>query len=74
MHHHYILLKMNLILKGKIVRPLSAGLLPPSDAEKDGLIKRENLGMIRGRQRKIQMKWLKNMELKIHQMQVEVVC
>ena len=39
-------------LKGKIVRPLSAGLLPPSDAEKDGLIKRENLGMIKGRQRK----------------------
>ena len=42
-------------LKGKIVRPLSAGLLPPSDAEKEGLIKRENLGMIKGRQRKIQM-------------------
>ena len=46
-------------LKGKIVRPLSAGLLPPTDAEKDGLIKRENLGMIRGRQRKIQMKMAK---------------
>ena len=46
-------------LKGKIVRPLSAGLLPPSDAEKDGLIKRENLGMIRGRQRKIQIKMAK---------------
>ena len=27
----------------KIVRPLSAGLLPPTDPEKDGLIKRENL-------------------------------
>jgi len=46
-------------LKGKIVRPLSAGLLPKSDAEKEGLIKRENLGMIRGRQRKIQMKMAK---------------
>ena len=30
-------------LEGKIVRPLSAGLLPPTDPEKDGLIKRENL-------------------------------
>jgi tRNA U34 2-thiouridine synthase MnmA/TrmU len=46
-------------LDGKIVRPLSAGLLPPTDAEKDGLIKRENLGMIRGRQRKIQIQMAK---------------
>jgi len=46
-------------LKGKIVRPLSGGLLPPTNAEKDGLIKREDLGMIRGRQRKIQMKMAK---------------
>jgi tRNA U34 2-thiouridine synthase MnmA/TrmU len=46
-------------LTGKIVRPLSAGLLPPTDAEKDGLIKRENLGMIKGRQRKIQIQMAK---------------
>jgi tRNA-specific 2-thiouridylase len=46
-------------LTGKIVRPLSAGLLPPTDAEKNGLIKRENLGMIKGRQRKIQMQMAK---------------
>ena len=46
-------------LKGKIVRPLSGGLLAKTDAEKEGLIKRENLGMIRGRQRKIQMKMAK---------------
>jgi tRNA U34 2-thiouridine synthase MnmA/TrmU len=46
-------------LVGKIVRPLSAGLLPATDAEKDGLIKRENLGMIRGRQRKIQIQMAK---------------
>jgi len=46
-------------LKGKIVRPLSGGLLPPTNAEKDGLIKREDLGMIRGRQRKIQIKMAK---------------
>lgn len=42
-------------LEGKIVRPLSAGLLPPTDPERDGLIKREELGMIRGRTRKIQL-------------------
>ena len=46
-------------LTGKIVRPLSAGLLPATDAEKSGLIKRENLGMIKGRQRKIQMQMAK---------------
>ncbi len=42
-------------LVGKIVRPLSAGLLPATDPEKDGLIKRENLGMIRGRTRRNQL-------------------
>ena len=43
-------------LDGKIVRPLSGGLLPPTEAETNGLIKRENLGMIRGRSRKEQLK------------------
>ena len=42
-------------LKGKIVRPLSGALLPPSDAEKSGLIRRGDLGMIKGRQRKVQL-------------------
>jgi len=42
-------------LVGKIVRPLSAALLPETDPEKDGLIKRENLGMIRGRTRRDQL-------------------
>ena len=42
-------------LEGKILRPLSARLLPPIDAEKQGLIKRENLGMIRGRTRREQL-------------------
>jgi hypothetical protein len=37
------------------VRPLSAALLPETDPEKDGLIKRENLGMIRGRTRRNQL-------------------
>jgi len=43
-------------LEGKIVRPLSAALLPPTEPETNGLIKRENLGMIRGRSRKEQLK------------------
>lgn len=42
-------------LVGKVVRPLSAALLPETDPEKNGLIKRENLGMIRGRTRRAQL-------------------
>ncbi len=42
-------------LVGKVLRPLSAGLLPATDAEKNGLIKTEDLGMIRGRSRKPQL-------------------
>ena len=42
-------------LKGKIVRPLSGGLLPATDAEKNGLIKRKDLGMIKGRTRRAQL-------------------
>ena len=42
-------------LVGKIVRPLSAALLPETDPEKNGLIKRENLGMISGRTRRNQL-------------------
>ncbi|MDX1440907.1 MAG: tRNA (5-methylaminomethyl-2-thiouridylate)-methyltransferase [Nitrosopumilaceae archaeon] len=42
-------------LEGKILRPLSGGLLPETDAEKEGLIKRENLGMIKGRTRRGQL-------------------
>lgn len=46
-------------LEGKIVRPLSAALLPPTEPEMSGLIKRESLGMIRGRSRKEQLKLAK---------------
>ncbi len=46
-------------LIGKIVRPLSAALLPETDPEKDGLIKREDLGMIKGRTRKPQLELAK---------------
>jgi len=43
-------------LEGKIVRPLSAALLPSTEPELNGLIKREDLGKIRGRSRKDQLK------------------
>lgn len=42
-------------LEGKVLRPLSAKQLAPTDAEKSGLIKRENLLGIMGRSRKPQM-------------------
>ncbi|HKU33342.1 MAG TPA: tRNA (5-methylaminomethyl-2-thiouridylate)-methyltransferase [Candidatus Nitrosotalea sp.] len=43
-------------LEGKIVRPLSGALLPKTEPEERGIIKREDLGMIRGRSRKEQLK------------------
>jgi len=42
-------------LEGYIVRPLSGALLPKTIPEEAGLIKRENLGMIRGRTRRSQL-------------------
>ncbi len=50
-------------LEGKIVRPLSAALLPCTEPEKNNLIKRENLGMIRGRSRKKQLMLAKEYEI-----------
>jgi len=43
-------------LKGKILRPLSAKLLPPTEVEKKGLINRETLLGIEGRSRKKQIR------------------
>jgi tRNA U34 2-thiouridine synthase MnmA/TrmU len=42
-------------MAGKVLRPLSAKHLPPTDAEKSGLVKRENMGDIKGRSRKGQL-------------------
>lgn len=42
-------------LESKVLRPLSAKHLPPTDAERTGLIKRENMGDIKGRSRKGQL-------------------
>lgn len=46
-------------LEGYIVRPLSAALLPKTIPEEAGLIKRENLGMIKGRSRRTQLQLAK---------------
>jgi tRNA-specific 2-thiouridylase len=43
-------------LKGKLLRPLSAKLLPETVAERKGLVKRDQLMGIRGRSRKPQIK------------------
>lgn len=43
-------------LRGKLLRPLSAKLLPPTDAEREGIIDREKLGGVQGRSREEQMK------------------
>jgi len=48
-------------LEGYIVRPLSGGLLPKTVPEENGLIKRENLGMIRGRTRRAQLQMAKEL-------------
>lgn len=42
-------------MEGKVLRPLSAQLLPKTDAEKEGLVDRSLLGSIHGRSRKEQL-------------------
>lgn len=42
-------------LKGKVLRPLSAKLLPPTEAEIKGWVNREKMLAIRGRRRKVQI-------------------
>ena len=42
-------------LEGKLLRPLSAKLLPPTEAEREGLVDRERLLGLRGRSRKTQL-------------------
>lgn len=42
-------------MKGRILRPLSAALLPPTIAEQEGLIQREKLLAISGRSRTVQL-------------------
>ncbi len=51
-------------LEGKIVRPLSGRLLPPTEAEKAGLIKRSALHSISGRSRKPQAALARELEVR----------
>jgi len=49
--------------KGAILRPLSAKILPQTMMEQTGLVKREALGNISGRSRKIQMEMAKEFDV-----------
>jgi len=51
-------------LEGKVLRPLSAKLLPETEAEKAGLIDRSRLLAIRGRRRRPQIKLAEKLGLK----------
>jgi tRNA U34 2-thiouridine synthase MnmA/TrmU len=51
-------------LKGKLLRPLSAKLLPPTEAETAGIINREKLLDISGRSRAVQLAYSKQHGLK----------
>ena len=46
-------------LEGKLLRPLSAKLFPPTEAEESGLVDRSRLLDIRGRGRKVQIRAMK---------------
>jgi tRNA-specific 2-thiouridylase len=50
-------------MESKVLRPLSAKHLPPTEAENRGLIKRENMGDIKGRSRKGQLALAKHFEI-----------
>jgi len=52
-------------LKGKLLRPLSAKLLPETEAEKKGLVDRNQLGAIKGRSRKPQFQLSKEFKITI---------
>jgi len=53
--NHLMLIEKQADLEGKVLRPLSAKLLPETIAEKKGLIDRNKLFAIEGRQRKKQL-------------------
>ena len=61
--HTLMLIEKESKLKGKILRPLSAKLLPETEAEKQGLVNRNKLLDIQGRQRKKQIALAKKYNL-----------
>lgn len=54
------IIEKNTEMEGKVLRPLSAKLLPPTIPEIKGLVKRSSLGSIRGRSRKGQLELANN--------------
>jgi tRNA U34 2-thiouridine synthase MnmA/TrmU len=51
-------------LQGKIVRPLSAGILPPTEPEKNGLVDRNKFLSVKGRRRIPQIELAKRLGIK----------
>jgi len=62
--HQLLLTEKQSDLQGKLLRPLSAKLLPETDAEKKGLIDRSKFLSIQGRNRKQQMKLAEKHKIK----------
>ncbi len=66
MSQHYktlMLIEKEAGLKGKVVRPLCAGLLPPTEAEKKGWINRKKLLKFEGRRRTPQLDLAKKFKI-----------
>jgi tRNA U34 2-thiouridine synthase MnmA/TrmU len=64
LQHQLTLTEEQSKLEGKLLRPLSAKLLPETDAEKKGIINRNKLLALKGRQRKEQIKLAKKYKIK----------
>ena len=62
--NHLMLIEKQANLEGKILRPLSAKLLPETEAEKKGWINKSKLFSIEGRQRKKQLELAKKYNIK----------
>jgi len=54
------IIEKNTEMEGKVLRPLSAKLMPPTEPETSGLVKRSLLGSIRGRSRRGQLELANN--------------
>lgn len=54
------IIEKNTEMEGKVLRPLSAKLMPPTEPESKGLVKRSLLGSIRGRSRRGQLELANN--------------
>ncbi len=62
--HMIFFIEKKALLEGRILRPLSAKLLPQTEMEKLGIINREKLFAISGRSRKVQLELAKSYGIK----------